>query len=452
MRSINPANGEVICEHSDHAEEYVEERLHEASSLYPEWRARALDERCEVLRAAAALLRGEMDTHATLMSQEMGKPITEARAEVEKCAWVCDFYAGKAAEILQPEVVETDAERSMIRFDPIGIVFGIMPWNFPYWQVFRYSAPTLAVGNVALLKHASNVPGCALAIEDVWRRAGLPPGGFSTLLISGARASRLVGREGIAAVTLTGSDAAGRQVAARAGEHLRKTVLELGGSDPFVVLGDADPEAVARSAVTARTLNSGQSCIAAKRFIVAESIADRFGAAMAAGMEALVVGDPLEPTTQIGPLARADLRDELHDQVERSVAAGAKILTGGEFLDGSGYFYAPTVLSDVEPGNPAFDEETFGPVAPIVRARDADHAVELANQSAFGLGASVWSADVEAATDLVPRIDAGSVFVNGVVKSDPRLPFGGVKDSGFGRELSAFGMREFVNVKTVWIG
>jgi succinate-semialdehyde dehydrogenase/glutarate-semialdehyde dehydrogenase len=305
---------------------------------------------------------------------------------------------------------------------------------------------------VALLKHASNVPGCALAIEEVWKKAGLPPGGFSTLLISGARASRLVGREGIAAVTLTGSDAAGREVAARAGEHLRKTVLELGGSDPFVVLEDADAEGVARSAVVARTLNSGQSCIAAKRFIVAEPIADRFGAAMAAEMEALVVGDPLESSTQIGPLAREDLRDELHDQVERSVAGGAKILTGGAFLDGQGYFYAPTVLSDVEPGNPAFEEETFGPVAPIVRARDTEHAVELANQSAFGLGASLWSADAETAAELVPRIDAGSVFVNGIVKSDPRLPFGGVKDSGFGRELSGFGMREFVNVKTVWIG
>ncbi len=452
MQSINPATGEPIRDCGEHAPELVDERLKQAAKTFADWRRRDLDERCSVVRRAAGVLRSGIDDHARLMSEEMGKPITEARAEVEKCAWVCDYYADEAPAILAPQVVETDARRSMIRFDPIGAVFGIMPWNFPYWQVFRYTAPTLAAGNVALLKHASNVPGCALAIEGVWRDAGLPEGGFSTLLISGSEACELIGRPEIAAVTLTGSDAAGRAVAAEAGRHLRKTVLELGGSDPFVVLGDADPESVARSAVIGRTLNSGQSCIAAKRFIVDRTIADRFESALAAAMDELVVGDPLDPGTQIGPLARQDLVEELHDQVERSVAAGATVVTGGRRLDRPGFFYAPTVLSGVEPGNPAFDEETFGPVAPVIRAEGTEHAIELANLSPFGLGASLWSGDAQAAAELVPRIDAGSVFVNGIVKSDPRLPFGGVKSSGYGRELSGFGLREFVNVKTVWIG
>ncbi len=452
MQSINPATGAPIHDYEDHSSQYVDQRLTLAAQTYAEWKLRPLDERCRVVRNAATILRDQLDEHARLMSEEMGKPITEARAEVEKCAWVCEHYADEAPKILEPEVIETDARRSMVRFDPIGAVFGIMPWNFPFWQVFRYTAPTLAAGNVALLKHASNVPGCALAIERIWREAGLPEGGFSTLLLSGSDACDLIGRPEIAAVTLTGSDAAGRAVAAEAGRHLRKTVLELGGSDPFVVLGDADPEGVARSAVVGRTLNSGQSCIAAKRFIVDETIADRFEGALAEAMDGLVVGDPLEESTQIGPLAREDLAEELHDQVERAVASGARLVTGGRRLDRSGFFYAPTVLGDVEPGSPAFDEETFGPVAPVIRARDTEHAIELANLSEFGLGASLWSADADAATRLVPRIEAGSVFVNGIVKSDPRLPFGGVKASGYGRELSAFGLREFVNVKTVWIG
>jgi succinate-semialdehyde dehydrogenase/glutarate-semialdehyde dehydrogenase len=452
MRAVNPATGDLIRDYPDHTAGQVDQSLARAVEAYRQWRRRELDERLGVLRSAAGVLRETVAEHSELMTAEMGKPIREARAEIEKCAWVCDFYAERAAEMLTPQTVETDASRSLVRFDPIGAVLGIMPWNFPYWQVFRYAVPTLAAGNVALLKHASNVPGCALAIEAIWRRAGLPEGGFTTLLIAGAEASDLVGRREIAAVTLTGSDAAGRAVAAAAGHHLKKTVLELGGSDPFVVLADADPEKVARAAVAARTLNSGQSCIAAKRFIVDGSIAARFETALAGAMDALVVGDPLDEATKVGPLAREDLVEDLHDQVERAVAAGARLVTGGRRLDGPGFFYAPTVLADVEPGNPAFDEETFGPVAPVIRARDTEHAVELANRSPFGLGASLWSGDAEAAAALVPRIEAGSVFVNGIVKSDPRLPFGGVKDSGYGRELSAFGLREFVNVKTVWIG
>lgn len=452
MRSVNPATGELIREYPDHSSEDVDRRLEAAGEAFAGWSRRPLAERCAVLTRAAGLLRDGLDAHAELMSTEMGKPITEARAEIEKCAWVCDYYAESAAEILAPQKVETDARRSLVRFDPIGTVLGIMPWNFPYWQVLRYSVPTLAVGNVTLLKHASNVPGCALAIEALWREAGVPEGGFSTLLISGSEASALIGRREIAAVTLTGSDAAGRAVGEAAGQHLKKAVLELGGSDPFIVLEDADPEAVARSATKARTLNTGQSCIAAKRFIVHESIAAPFEAALVEAMESLAVGDPLDGATEIGPLAREDLLEDLHDQVERAVAAGARLLTGGERLDRPGFFYAPTVLSEVDETNPAFTEETFGPVAPVIRARDREHAVELANRSPYGLGASIWSGDAERAAELVPSIEAGSVFVNGIVKSDPRLPFGGVKDSGYGRELSAFGMREFVNVKTVWVG
>ena len=344
MRSVNPATGEPIRDYPDHGSTRVDAALGRAAEVFDEWRRRPLEDRCAVLRRAAALLRAEVDEHAELMSLEMGKPISEARAEVEKCAWVCEFYADEAASILAPQAVETDARRSSVRFDPIGVVFGIMPWNFPFWQVFRYSAPTLAVGNTALLKHASNVPGCALAIEDVWRRAGVPEGGFATLLISGSEAQALVARPEIAAGTLTGSDAAGRAVAAEAGKHLKQTVLELGGSDPFVVLADADPDDVARSAVTGRMLNSGQSCIAAKRFIVDASIAERFETAMAESMAELGVGDPLDPATQVRPLARLDLVEELHDQVERSLAAGARALVGGERLDRPGFFYAPTVL------------------------------------------------------------------------------------------------------------
>ncbi|MDX1643302.1 MAG: NAD-dependent succinate-semialdehyde dehydrogenase [Thermoanaerobaculia bacterium] len=452
MQSINPATGEVIREYEEHRAHEAASAVRRAAEAFADWRERPLAERCEIVGRAAEVLRDGLEEYARLMTDEMGKPIGEARSEIDKCAWVCEFYADSGAEMLRPQPVETDAARSLVRFDPIGPVFGIMPWNFPFWQVFRYSAPTLVAGNVALLKHASNVPGCALAIESVWRDAGLPEGGFTTLLVGGAQASDLIGHPDIAAVTLTGSDAAGREVAAEAGRHLRKSVLELGGSDPFIVLDDADPAEVARQAVKARTINSGQSCIAAKRFIVDESLADRFEVEMVEAIGELAVGDPSDEETDIGPLAREDLLEELHDQVERAVEAGALLLTGGERLDRPGYFYAPTVLGSVAPGNPAFEEETFGPVAPLVRARGEEEAIELANRSRFGLGASLWSGDRERAERLVERIDAGSVFVNGIVKSDPRLPFGGVKASGYGRELSAYGLREFVNIKTVWVG
>jgi succinate-semialdehyde dehydrogenase/glutarate-semialdehyde dehydrogenase len=339
----------------------------------------------------------------------------------------------------------------LVRFEPLGPVLAVMPWNFPFWQVFRFAAPALAAGNVGLLKHASNVPGCALAIEEVFREAGFPDGAFATLLVRAAAVERVVTHPHVRAVTLTGSEAAGREIAAHAGRSLKKTVLELGGSDPFLVLADADPEWAASEAAKARCINSGQSCIAAKRFLVEEAIAEPFERALVAAMEGMRVGDPMDRATQVGPLAREDLLADLHSQVERSLDRGARLLTGGRRLERPGYYYAPTVLADVVPGMAAFDEETFGPVAAVTRCRDVDEAVALANRSSYGLAASVWTGDPARGRDLAPRLESGSVFVNEIVKSDPRLPFGGVKASGYGRELAEFGIREFVNVKTVWV-
>ena len=452
MQSITPANGEVIRQFDEPTLDEVDGLVERAAERFEEWREVSLERRRELMAAAAAVLRDDQERWARLMTEEMGKPIAQGRAEVEKCAWVADYYAEHARGFLEPEPAETDASRSMVRFDPLGVVLAIMPWNFPFWQVFRFAAPTLMAGNVGLLKHAANVSGCALAIEEIFRRAGFPDGVFTSLLIGSDAVADVIAHDAVRAVTLTGSERAGRAVAAAAGEHLKKTVLELGGSDPFIVLDDADPDEVARTAAGARTINSGQSCIAAKRFIVAESLAERFTAALAAAMEDLVVGDPMDEATEVGPMAREDLLQDLHDQVARSVEEGAKLVTGGGRLNGHGYFYTPTVLAGVEPGMAAFDEETFGPVAAVSTARDDDHAVELANRSRYGLGASLWSGDAERAAALVPRVEAGCVFVNGIVKSDPRLPFGGVKASGYGRELARFGIREFVNTKTVWIG
>ena len=451
LQSINPATGEPIATYEAHDEEQIERRLAAAVATCRIWRETSFAERRERLEAATGILRERQTGLAELMTREMGKPIIEAEAEIEKCAWVCEYYAENAERFLTPEAATSDGSEAWVRFDPLGPVLAVMPWNFPFWQVFRFAAPALMAGNVGLLKHASNVPGCALAIEEVFGQAGFPDGAFSTLLIDSAPVERVIADSRIVAVTLTGSEPAGSAVAATAGKHLKKTVLELGGSDPFVVLADADPVASAKGAAMARCLNSGQSCIAAKRFIIEQSIAEGFTEALIGEMESLPVGDPMDRATRIGPLARRDLRDELHDQVERSIAAGARLLCGGTPHQGPGYLYPATVLADVEPGNPAFDEELFGPVAAVIRAHDADHAVELANRSEFGLGASIWTGDVERGKSLAPRIDAGAVFINGIVKSDPRLPFGGVKKSGYGRELGAFGIREFVNTKTVWI-
>jgi succinate-semialdehyde dehydrogenase/glutarate-semialdehyde dehydrogenase len=386
------------------------------------------------------------------MTLEMGKPIGAAVAEAEKCAWVCRYYAENAAQFLADEEIATNAARSLVHYEPLGPVLAIMPWNFPFWQVFRFAAPALMAGNVGLLKHASNVPQCALAIEEIFKRAGFPPNAFQALLIGSERVAGILDDERIKAVTLTGSGPAGSQVASHAGKRIKKSVLELGGSDPFIVMPSADLERAIATAVTARTINNGQSCIAAKRFIVHADLYAEFERRFVAGMQALRVGDPLDPGTQIGPLATSAIRDELHAQVKASLAQGARLLTGGEMRKGPGNFYPPTVLVDVPPGSPAACEELFGPVAALFRAADLDQAIQLANASAFGLGASAWTRVPQEQQRFIDELQAGSVFINGMVASDPRLPFGGVKESGYGRELSVFGIREFVNIKTIWIG
>ena len=451
MKAVNPATGEVIRDYPEPDEGQVREKLEQAERAFAAWRKVPFDERARLMTAVADLLRERRDDYARLMTEEMGKPIGASETEIDKCAWVCDFYAEHAERFLAPETVATDASKSLIRYDPLGPVLAIMPWNFPFWQHFRFAAPAVMAGNVGVLKHASNVPGCALAIEEVFRDAGFPEGVMTTLLVPSSRSKDLIRHPAIRAVTLTGSDRAGMEVAAEAGRCLKKTVLELGGSDPFVVLADADPAETAKQAARARTINSGQSCIAAKRFIVEEPVADRFEEEFARALESLRIGDPLDPDTDVGPLAREDLLHDLDDQVKRTVEAGATLRTGGERLSGEGWFYPPTLLSGVEPGMPAFDEETFGPVAAVIRARDTDHAIELANRSQFGLGASLWTGDSARGEALAAEIEAGCVFVNGIVKSDPRLPFGGIKNSGYGRELSEVGIREFVNIKTVWV-
>ena len=450
MQAINPATGRLIREYPDHTDGDVDAKLTRAAATFVDWRARTLAERAALLHATAAVLRRDAEAHARLMTEEMGKPVTQARAEVEKCAGACEYMADHAARFLAPEAVATDASESFVRFDPLGPVLAVMPWNFPFWQVFRFAAPALMAGNVGLLKHASNVPGCALRIEAIFREAGLPDGAFTTLLIESGRTAAIVGDVRVAAVTLTGSERAGMSVAAAAGGAIKKTVLELGGSDPFVVLDDARVGAALEAAVTARTQNTGQSCIAAKRFIVHARHYDRFVDGLASRLAACRIGDPTADDCEIGPLAREDLVDDLHDQVERSVQQGARLVTGGVRPEGPGNFYPPTLLADCVPGMAAFDEETFGPVAAVVRAGDEDEAIALANATVYGLGASLWTEPARGKA-LAARIEAGHVAVNGIVKSDARLPFGGVKRSGYGRELSRYGMLEFVNIKTVWI-
>lgn len=452
IASINPATGALARRFEPHTEADVERALARATAAFRTHRASALAARAEGLRRAAALLEEEKRRWGELMTLEMGKPILAAVAEAEKCAWVCRHYAEHAASYLATETVSTDASRSEVRYQPLGVVLAVMPWNFPFWQVFRFAAPALMAGNVALLKHASNVPQCALAIEEILRRSGFTAGAFQTLLAGPERVAKLIEDPRVAAVTLTGSEGAGAAVGRTAGGAIKKAVLELGGSDPFLVLPSADLERAAAVAVTARTINNGQSCIAAKRFIVHRDVAGEFERRFVAGMCALRVGDPMDEAVAIGPLATAKIRDELHAQVERSLAAGARLLCGGRPLDGPGFFYPPTVLADPPPGSPAHDEELFGPVAALFRVPDLDAAIALANATRFGLGASAWTRDAVEQERLAAEIDAGSVFINGMVKSDPRLPFGGVKRSGFGRELAAQGIREFTNVKTVWVG
>jgi succinate-semialdehyde dehydrogenase/glutarate-semialdehyde dehydrogenase len=451
IASVNPTTGETLDRFDEMTAATVDAAVAGAWEAFGSWRRQPIAERATRLRAAARRLRDGKAEHARTMALEMGKPVAQGEAEIEKCALACGFYAEHAAAFLGEQPRATEAARSFVRFDPLGPVLAVMPWNFPFWQVFRFAAPALAAGNAGLLKHASNVPRCALEIEAVLRDAGFPAPLFRALLIGSGRVGEVVADERVRAVTLTGSERAGSQVAEQAGRALKKTVLELGGSDPFVVLADADLARAARIAADARLVNSGQSCIAAKRFIVVGGVVDRFLSLFVGEMSARRVGDPLARDTQVGPLARHDLRDELHRQVEESVRRGARLVLGGCVPEGPGAFYPPTVLDAVHEGIPAFDEETFGPVAAVVHARDEEDAIRLANASRYGLGASIWTTDPARAERLAADIEAGSVFVNGQVRSDPRVPFGGVKRSGYGRELSEYGIREFVNVKTVWI-
>ncbi len=452
ITAINPATGQDVGTYPLHDDAFVDAALNAAAAAQKEWARKPVGERAELLTRVAAVLRDGKDRYAEMIVREMGKPLVEAEGEVEKCAYNCDFYAEHAVRYLADEDVPSNATESVVAFDPLGVVLAIMPWNYPFWQYFRFAAPALAAGNGAILKHANNVPECALAVQEVMEKAGAPSGLTATLMIDASKVARLIEDDRIAAITLTGSTEVGAIVASQAGKALKKQVLELGGSDPFIVLADADLEAAAETAVKARYVNVGQSCVNAKRFIVDNAVADRFVELFVEKAAALKIGDPMERDTKIGPMARANLRDTLHSQVERSVAQGAVLKLGGKPVEGEGFYYPPTVLDNVKPGMVAACEETFGPVAAIIRVNGADEAIAVANDTEFGLGAALWTGDIVKAKQLSRRIEAGAVFINGMTASDPRYPFGGIKRSGYGRELGVYGIREFVNIKTVWIG
>jgi len=449
--SINPADGKTLKIFEVWDDRQIEPALEQAADAALQWSETPLSERCDGIRRVAKVLRSRTEDLARIMTLEMGKLIKESCAEVEKCAWACDYYAGHAAQFLADEPIATDAANSYVAYQPLGTVLAVMPWNFPLWQVFRFAVPALTGGNTGVLKHASNVPQCALAIEQVFRDAHLPEGVFRTLMISAKQVSKVIADPRIHAVTLTGSESAGKKVAACAGENLKKTVLELGGSDAFIVLEDANLEETVNNAVASRFLNAGQSCIAAKRFIVIDRIADEFVKQFKDRVEKLTMGDPLDETTTLAPMARIDLRDELHQQVMASIKHGAVVVTGCEPHAGPGAFYPASIMDHVKDGMPAYHEELFGPVASVIRVRDEHDALRIANGSRFGLGGSIWTTDIKRGEALARRVQAGAVFINGMVKSDPRLPFGGVKASGYGRELSYHGLHEFLNVKTIWI-
>jgi succinate-semialdehyde dehydrogenase/glutarate-semialdehyde dehydrogenase len=452
IESVNPTNGATIRTYKEPSPEEVAAILGQVDEAFGSWRRTSFSERARLMRAAAQVLRARTDEYARLMAEEMGKPIREGRAEAEKCAWVCEYYAESAEGFLSREPIETDARQSFVSFEPLGVVLAVMPWNFPFWQVFRFAAPGLMAGNTGVLKHASNVPGCALAIEAVFREAGFPENVFRTLLIGSKQVERVIEHPKVRAVTLTGSTPAGRAVASASGALLKKTVLELGGSDPYLILEDADLELSVEACVNSRLMNGGQSCIAAKRFIVPRKILPAFEEQFVAKMKAKKMGDPLAEDTDIGPQARHDLRDDLHRQVEASIEAGARCLLGGEIPEGSGAFYPPSVLTGVSKGMPAHDEELFGPVAAIIPVKDEEEGIRVANDSLFGLGAAVFTRDLARGEEIAARrLEAGCCFVNAFVRSDPRLPFGGIKESGYGRELSHYGIKEFVNIKTVYV-
>lgn len=451
MKAINPATGDLIREYPATGDDELERLLQQAADAFPAWRRRSFAQRAQQVFALGTAMLNEVEGLARLNTLEAGKPVTQAEEEVRRCASICRYYAENAEDFLRSRAVATGAEPASVRYEPLGPLLAIMPWNFPFWQLFRAAVPAIMAGNVVLVKHASNVPGTSLAIGEVFRRAGFPEGVFSVLLIRGSRASQLIGDARIRTVTVTGNEETGRKVAAEAGRHLKKTVLELGGSDPFLVLADADISAAARLGAQARSLNAGQSCTAAKRFLVESGVADAFEAALVEQLQAVPLGDPLRRETQIGPIARQDLLDQLDGQVRRSIGAGAQLRCGGAPLDRRGFFYPPTVLAGVRPGMAAFDEETFGPVAAVTRAESRDQLVDLANQSAYGLAATVVTSDLAEGKRLAAELETGAVFINRMAGYDPELPMGGRKSSGYGRELGPDGIREFVGTKSVWI-
>jgi succinate-semialdehyde dehydrogenase/glutarate-semialdehyde dehydrogenase len=451
MQSTNPLTNEVIQEFEEHSDAQIEEVLQRADATYYKWRKTSFNEREKLMHAAADVLRKNKDKYAQIMTDEMGKTKKEALSEVEKCALCCDYYAEKAAKFLADEPLEIEQDQAYIAYSPIGTVLAVMPWNFPFWQVIRFAAPNLMAGNVGILKHASNVPQCALALAEVFREAGFPEGCFQSLLISSKKIDGLLGDRRIRAATLTGSEGAGSKVASKAGQELKKTVLELGGSDPFIVLADADIEKAATTAVKARMINCGQSCIAAKRFLVVQEVYDQFMEIFIRKMSELRQGDPNEDGVDYGPMAREDLAEQLLEQTQKSIDKGAKVLLGGDRPDRKGAFFNATILGDLKPGMPAYDEEMFGPVASVFRCKDVEEAILIANDSPYGLGGSVWTKDIEKGKKVVRQVDSGAVYINKMMASHPALPFGGVKLSGYGRELSHLGIREFVNQKTVWL-
>ena len=452
LKSINPANDEIIESYEEMGSEKINKIISLAQSEYLKWKNSEFELRGEKMQNAAKILRNKKDIFAEIMTLEMGKPITQSRSEVEKCAWVCDYFAENSNEFLKDQFIKSDASKSFVTFQPLGIVLAVMPWNFPFWQVFRFAAPNLMAGNAGILKHASNVTGCALAIESVFREAGFPENLFRTIILSSSKMDFVIENKNISAVTLTGSVPAGRAVAKKAGSLIKKTVLELGGSDPYLVLEDADLDKTVNTCVTSRLINGGQSCIAAKRFIIVESIYKKFEEMFVEIMKQKKMGDPFDESVDLGPQAQKKLRDDLHLQVEQSISSGAGLLLGGKIPDGKGAFYHPTVLSNVKPGMPAYEEEIFGPVASLIKVKNEKEGIEVANATNFGLGAAVFSRDIKRGQRIASKeLEAGCCFVNEFVKSDPRLPFGGIKDSGYGRELSYMGIKEFVNSKTVYV-
>lgn len=452
LTSINPSNNKVLKQYDEMTTEQSSKIISLAHQTFLKWKETSFTHRAGLMKKAAEILRQNSEEYSVLMTMEMGKPLAQSRAEVEKCAWVCDYYSENAEKFLADEIIKTEASKSFVTYQPLGVILAVMPWNFPFWQVFRFAAPNLMAGNTGVLKHASNVSGCALAIEDIFRKAGFPENLFRTLLVSSKNVKPIIENENIKAVTLTGSVPAGKSVASLAGSRIKKTVLELGGSDPYIVLEDADLEKAALSCVNSRLINAGQSCIAAKRFIIVEKVYDEFEKYYLKFMSEKKMGDPSDEKNHLGPQASIKLRNELHNQVLRSVELGAEIILGGKIPSIDGAYYPPTILKNVKPGMPAFDEELFGPVAALIKAKDEDKAIELANNSIFGLGAAVFTKDNRRGELIAKeRLNAGCCFVNDFVKSDPRLPFGGIKESGYGRELSPFGIKEFVNIKTVFI-